>query len=191
MGKIALQVYKGLTNAGEDKDRASVIAEGFEGMESRLQITVRANNEAFSTREDLNSTELRLLREIENTRQEIEKTRLEIEKSRNESRLEFEQVRKEVKELDLRHLALMERSHERYYQELKEFDQRSAGRDLNSIERDQKSLERDLKTQNDLKQLEVKLAREMNRLSWNILAGMTAIATFFTTAIKILNHFGI
>ena len=89
MGRIAFQVYKGLTDAGEDKDRATIIATGFEGMESRIQL----KTEASATKEDIRATELRLLAEIE------------------KSRTETELVRKEVKELDIRQMASIERFH--------------------------------------------------------------------------------
>ena len=73
MGNISLQVFQELTASGETRERASIIAKGFEGIEYRFQ----PRNEAF-TREDARTMEVRLMGEIDKVRLETEKVRNEV-----------------------------------------------------------------------------------------------------------------
>ena len=87
---VALRVYEQLTDAGEDKVRARVIADGFEQMEERygpLRDT--------ATQGQLRETELRLQKEIESVRLEIREVELKLTK-------EIESVRRDIKQLDVK-----------------------------------------------------------------------------------------
>ncbi len=85
---VSLKLYEQLTEAGEDKVRARLLAEAFEALEERYPLP-----EEVATRTHLSETELRLLKEIETVRKEIKEL---------EGRLatEIETVRKEIKELE-------------------------------------------------------------------------------------------
>ncbi|QXP84620.1 hypothetical protein ABZN20_09180 [Methylococcus sp. ANG] len=74
---VALRLYEQLTEAGEDKTRAKLIAEAFEHLEDRYP-----QLKDVATQGQVRETELRLQKEIKEVeatlRLEIEKTRLEI-----------------------------------------------------------------------------------------------------------------
>ena len=65
---VALSVYEQLTEAGEDKVRARVIADGFEQIEERY-----APVRDTATQDQLRETELRLRKEIREVELELTK----------------------------------------------------------------------------------------------------------------------
>jgi methyl-accepting chemotaxis protein len=98
----ALKIYEAFREYGEEKAR--VLAEAFEELEKRYPQILD-----MATKRDLSETELRLIKEIEDTRKEIKELELkltkEIEQVRKETqqvRLEVEEVRKEIKEVELK-----------------------------------------------------------------------------------------
>ena len=82
----AVKVYATFRDLGEDK--AKLLAEVVEYLESQKA----------ATSEELKETELRLSKEIEQTRLEIEQVRKELKETELKLSKEIEQVRKEIKE---------------------------------------------------------------------------------------------
>ncbi|QXP83197.1 hypothetical protein [Methylococcus sp. Mc7] len=95
---VALRLYEQLTEAGEDKTRAKLIAEAFEHLEDRYP-----QLKDVATQGQVRETELRLQKEIK----EVE-ARLQIEIKEVESRLQMEikqveaKLQKEIKEVEVR-----------------------------------------------------------------------------------------
>jgi len=114
MSVVALHLYEKLNEAANDKERSKAIVDAFSELEERYP-----NLKETATRRDLSETELRLQKEIEQTRleiktveanlqKEIERTRLEIktveanlQKEIDKTRLEIEKVRGEVKTVEV------------------------------------------------------------------------------------------
>ncbi|MFN3884490.1 MAG: hypothetical protein ACK4Q4_06990 [Rhodocyclaceae bacterium] len=93
---VALKLYEQLTDAGEDKARARLIAEAFEALESRYpQLSDMA------TQANLRETELRLQKEIKEVEGRLQK---EIKEVEGKLRLEIKEVegrlQKEIKEVE-------------------------------------------------------------------------------------------
>ncbi len=83
-----IDLYEKLSTATDDKTRARIIAEAFEALEERYP-----NLSDIATRQNLRETELRLLKEIEQTRADL---RIEIEKIRSETRQVEARLRVEI-----------------------------------------------------------------------------------------------
>jgi len=96
---VALRLYEQLTEAGEDKTRAKLIADAFEQLEERYP-----HLKAVATHGHVRESELRLIREIHEIdgklRKEIEGIRLEIREIEGKLRLDLENVRLEIKEIE-------------------------------------------------------------------------------------------
>ena len=114
-----IALYERLSAATDDKTRARIIAEAFEALEERYpnlsdvatkthlsETELRLAKEIEETRGEIKATELRLAKEIEETRGEIKATglRLQNEIKATELRLakEIEETRGEIKETELR-----------------------------------------------------------------------------------------
>ncbi len=102
---LGIQVYDLLSRPGvDDRERAKIIAEALE--------TVQQNYPDLgntATKRDLSETELRLMAEIEKTRERIEKTSERIEILRGETKeielrlmAEIEKTRLDIKDVELR-----------------------------------------------------------------------------------------
>jgi hypothetical protein len=96
---VALSVFEQLTEAGEDRTRARVIAEAFERLEERYP-----QLKDVATQPQVRETELRLQKDIETIRLEIKeveaKLTREIQAVRLELTREIETVRLEIKEVE-------------------------------------------------------------------------------------------
>jgi len=68
MSVVALHLYEKLHNAPNDQARSKAIVDAFSELEERYP-----GLKETATRRDLSETELRLQKEIENTRPDIEK----------------------------------------------------------------------------------------------------------------------
>ncbi|CAK0768646.1 DUF1640 domain-containing protein [Gammaproteobacteria bacterium] len=86
----ALRLYEQLTDAGEDKARAKLIAEAFEVFEARYP-----DFKGVATQGHLRESELRL-------RKEIQPVRLEIKEAESRLQEESQLLRLEIKEVDIR-----------------------------------------------------------------------------------------
>ena len=86
----ALKIYEAFEELG--KERASILAEFVEYVESRRAVTS----------EEVRESELRLQKEIEQVRKEVKEVELRLRGEIEQVRLEVEQVRKEMKEVELR-----------------------------------------------------------------------------------------
>ena len=87
---VALRVFEQLTEAGEDRTRARVIAEAFEHLEERYP-----QLKEVATQGQVRETELRLQKEIKELDARIESVRLEIK--------EVEvKLTKEIKDVEVR-----------------------------------------------------------------------------------------
>ena len=91
---VALRVYEQLTDAGEDKHRARVIADGFEQMEERY-----APLRDTATQGHLRETELRLQKEIREIEGKLQKEIREVELKLTK---EIESVRLEIREVEMK-----------------------------------------------------------------------------------------
>lgn len=98
---VALRLYEQLTEAGEDKTRAKVIAEAFEQLEDRYPPLPEV-----ATPNQVRETELRLQKEIKEVeaalRVAIEQVRLGIKEVEAALRVEIDKVRLEIKEVEAR-----------------------------------------------------------------------------------------
>ena len=103
---VALKVFEQLTEAGEDRARARVIAEGFERLEERYPPLTEV-----ATQGQVRETELRLQKDIESVRlqikeaeakltRDIEAVRLEVKEVEAKLMREIEAVRLEIKEVE-------------------------------------------------------------------------------------------
>jgi multidrug resistance efflux pump len=96
-----IDLYDRLANAPDERTRARVIAEAFEVLESRYP-----HLPDLATRQNLSETELRLVKEIEQTRAElkldVEQVRAELKEIELKLVKEIEQVRAELKETELK-----------------------------------------------------------------------------------------
>lgn len=91
---IALKLYEQLTDVGEDKTRARLIADAFESLEERDP----APNDA-ATQGALRETELRLLREIKEVELKIAQTEARLTKDIREVEA---RLAKDIREVDVR-----------------------------------------------------------------------------------------
>lgn len=87
---VALKLFEQLTEAGEDRTRAKLIAEAFEQLEALIPET-----KDLATQGHVRESELRL-------QMEIEKVRLEIKEAEGRLQKEVEKVRLEIKEVEVR-----------------------------------------------------------------------------------------
>ncbi|WP_367027013.1 hypothetical protein ABZN20_05390 [Methylococcus sp. ANG] len=123
---VALRLYEQLTEAGEDKTRAKLIAEAFEHLEDRYpqlkdvatqgqvrETELRLQKDIESVRLEIKEVEGKLQRQIESVRleikevegklqREIESVRLEIKEVEAKLRLEIEKTRLEIKQVEVR-----------------------------------------------------------------------------------------
>ncbi len=83
-------LYEALSSAPDDRTRARVIAEAFEGMEERFP-----RLPDMATQGHVRESELRLQKEIEQVRAELRESELRLQK-------EIERVRAELRESELR-----------------------------------------------------------------------------------------
>ncbi len=93
---VALRLYEQLTDAGEDKARARLIAEAFETLESRYpQLS------DIATQANLRETELRLQKEIKEVEGRLQKEIKEVEGKLQKEIKEVEgKLQKEIKEVE-------------------------------------------------------------------------------------------
>jgi predicted phage-related endonuclease len=109
----ALKIYEAFREYGEEKAR--VLAEAFEELEKRYpqildmatkrdlsETELRLIKEIEDTRKEIKELELKLTKEIEDTRKEIKELELKLTKEVEQVRLEVEEVRKEIKEVELK-----------------------------------------------------------------------------------------
>ena len=109
---VALKLYEQLTDAGEDKDRARLIAEAFERLEERYP-----ELKEVATQGHVRESELRLQKEIKEVegklKLEIEGVRLEIREAEGRLQKEIKELEgrlvKEIKELDIKMTAALHR----------------------------------------------------------------------------------
>ena len=91
----ALKIYEAFREYGEEKAR--VLAEAFEELEKRYPQILN-----MTTRQDLSEAELKLIKEIEETRKEVKEVELKLTKEIEQVRLEFtkeiEEVRLEIEQ---------------------------------------------------------------------------------------------
>ncbi len=107
MSAVALHLYEKLNEAPDDKARSKAIVEAFSELEERYP-----NLREVATQRNLSETELRLQKEIEQTRleiktvemnlqKEIEKTRIEIKTVEANLQKEIEKTRVEIKQIEV------------------------------------------------------------------------------------------
>ena len=116
---VALKVFEQLTEAGEDRARARVIAEGFERLEERYppltevatqgqvrETELRLQKDIESVRLQIKEVEAKLTREIESVRLEVKeveaKLTLEIKGVEAKLTRDIEQTRREIREVEVR-----------------------------------------------------------------------------------------
>ena len=91
---VALRVFDELTEAGEDRTRARVIADALERLEERYP-----QLKEVATRSDVRETELRLQKEVKEVEAKLQKEIKEVELKLTR---EIESVRLEIKEVEVR-----------------------------------------------------------------------------------------
>lgn len=102
---VALRLYEQLTEAGEDKTRAKLIAEAFEHLEDRYP-----QLKDVATQGQVRETELRLQKEIKEVESRLQmeikqveaKLQKEIKEVEATLRLEIEKTRLEIREVEVR-----------------------------------------------------------------------------------------
>ncbi|MDP3877048.1 MAG: hypothetical protein Q8Q50_08700 [Methylobacter sp.] len=100
MSAVALHLYEKLNEASDDKARSKAIVEAFSELEERYP-----NLREVATQRDLSETELRLQKEIEQTRLEIKTVEMNLQKEIEQTRLEIKTVeanlQKEIKTVEM------------------------------------------------------------------------------------------
>lgn len=98
---VALRLYEQLTEAGEDKTRAKLIADAFEQLEDRYP-----HLKEVATHGHVRESELRLIREIHELdgklQKEIEGVRLEIKEVERRLQTEIKEVEIQIKNTEIR-----------------------------------------------------------------------------------------
>ncbi|MDF9392345.1 MULTISPECIES: hypothetical protein [Methylococcus] len=95
---VALRLYEQLTEAGEDKTRAKLIAEAFEHLEDRYP-----QLKDVATAGQVRETELRLQKEIKEVEGKLQKEIKEVEARLQKEIKEVEaRLQKEIKEVELK-----------------------------------------------------------------------------------------
>ena len=87
MSAVALHLYEKLNEAPDDKARSKAIVEAFSELEERYP-----NLREVATRHNLSETELRLQKEIEQTRLEIKTVEANLQKEIEKTRIEIKTV---------------------------------------------------------------------------------------------------
>jgi len=87
MSAVALHLYEKLNEAPDDKARSKAIVEAFSELEER-----HPNLREVATRHNLSETELRLQKEIEQTRLEIKTVEANLQKEIEKTRFEIKTV---------------------------------------------------------------------------------------------------
>jgi len=87
MSAVALHLYEKLNEAPDDKARSKAIVEAFSELEERYP-----NLREVVTRHNLSETELRLQKEIEQTRLEIKTVEANLQKEIDKTRIEIKTV---------------------------------------------------------------------------------------------------
>jgi len=98
---VALRLYEQLTDAGEDKQRAKVIADAIEQIEERMP-----DGRDLATQGHVRESELRLQKEIKEVEGRLQKEIKEVELG---LRKEIEGVRLEIKEAEVRLVNIIHR----------------------------------------------------------------------------------
>lgn len=98
---VALRLYEQLTEAGEDKTRAKLIADAFEQLEERYP-----HLKAVATHGHVRESELRLIREIHEIdgklRLDLENVRLEIKEIEGRLQKDIKTVEIQIKDAEIR-----------------------------------------------------------------------------------------
>jgi hypothetical protein len=154
---VALRLYEQLTEAGEDKTRAKLIAEAFEHLEDRYP-----QLKDVATQGQVRETELRLQKDIESVRLEIKEVEGKLQR-------QIESVRLEIKEVE----GKLQREIESVRLEIKEVEGKLQ-REIESVRLEIKEVEAKLrleieKTRLEIKQVEVRLTRAIHRQTlWTV-----------------------
>ena len=195
---LGIQVYDLLSRPGmDDRERAKIIAEALE--------TVQQNYPDLgytATKRDLSETELRLLDKIEMTRAEIENTKLQIKDVELRLSGEIKEIELrligEIKEIELRLSGEIGKTNERIEVlrgETKEIELRLSGEIGKTNERievlrgETKEIELRLmgeieKVRLDIKDVELKLTKEMGKQTMKTVTYLTAIMGLFFAIMK-------
>jgi len=156
-----IHIYKAVKEASQNEALAQAIAEAFDEAESRYP-----NLANTATQRDLSETELRLMGEIEKTRERIELTRAEI------------------KETELRLMGEIEKTRERIEltrAEIKETELRLMG-EIEKTRLEIKDVE--LKLTKEIESVRTDLTKEMGKQTMKTVSYLTAIMGLFYTIMR-------
>jgi len=129
---VSLKILEALMQKNlTDEEKAKIIAEGFAELESRYP-----DLKYHATKDDITTTKLELIKEIEATRKEIKELDIKASKEREKLKLDLS---KEIKELDIK-----------------------AGKERENIRKEIKEL--DIKASKEIKELDVKLMKEIAQI---------------------------
>lgn len=181
---LGIQVYDLLSRPGvDDRERAKIIAEALE--------TVQQNYPDLgntATKRDLSETELRLMAEIEKTRERIEKTNERIEVLRAETKEtelrlidKIEMTRGEIKETELRLMGEIEKTR----LEIKDVELRlteAIGAVRLDLTKEIESVRTDLTKEIELVRSD--LTKEMGKQTMRTVSYLTAIMGLFYAIIR-------
>jgi hypothetical protein len=153
---VALSVFEQLTEAGEDRTRARVIAEAFERLEERYP-----QLKDVATQTQVRETELRLQKEIEGVRLEIKEVEAKLTR-------EIGGVRLEIKEVE----AKLTREIEGVRLEIKEIEAKLT-REIREVEA---KLSRDIEqSRRETRELEVRLTQAIHRQTLWVIGAVGAV----------------
>ena len=156
-----IHIYKAVKEASQNEALAQAIAEAFDEAESRYP-----NLANTATQRDLSETELRLMAEIEKTRERIEMTR------------------GEIKETELRLMGEIEKTRERIEltrAEIKETELRLMG-EIEKTRLEIKDVE--LKLTKEIESVRTDLTKEMGKQTMKTVSYLTAIMGLFYTIMR-------
>lgn len=168
MGNAALNLYDALTNAGEDKARAKLIAEAFGQLEERYP-AVRE----IATQSNVRETELRLQKEIEGVKKEIEGVKKEVESVKKE----VEEVKKEVEGVK-REVEGIKKEVEGLKKEVEGIKKEIEGikKETAEVKKETESLRREVENVRlEIKTLEIKMITALHRQTLWIVGSVGAI----------------
>jgi vacuolar-type H+-ATPase subunit I/STV1 len=149
-----IHIYKAVKEASQNEALAQAIAEAFDEAESRYP-----NLANTATQRDLSETELRLMGEIEKTRERIELTRAEIKETELRLLDKIEITRGEIKETELRLMGEIEKTR----LEIKDVE---------------------LKLTKEIESVRTDLTKEMGKQTMKTVSYLTAIMGLFYTIMR-------
>ncbi len=167
MSSVALKLYQGLTDAGEDKKKAKIFATAFEELEQRYPEV-----KDLATGAQLTETSLLLQKEIK-----------EIESNLN---IGMSGIQKEIKEIESNLQKDMKEIESNLQKEMKDIEYNS--------QKDMKEIESNLKLgmseiQKEMQENKIEMLKSISQQTWYYFTGLSVLAVVLTTTTAALIYY--